>query len=84
MKALASAFFVDPDTTIVEPSYESHMETQYYSLRIHPDLMGERIYLDLEQFYQSHQDPPDSQAQRYSFRTKVKDMLSLDIVPKAF
>ena len=83
MKALASAFFVDPDTTIAEPSYESHMETRCCSLRIRPDLMGERIYPSLELFYQSHQDP-DSQSQRYSFRTKVKDMHSLDIVPKAF
>jgi hypothetical protein len=83
MKALAIAFFVDPDTTIARRSYESHMETQYYSLRIHPGLMGERIYPDLGQFYQSHQDP-DSQTQRYSFRTKVKNMHSLDILPKAF
>jgi hypothetical protein len=83
MKALASAFFVDLDTTIAEPSYESHMETQNCSLHIHPDLMDERIYLDLGQFCQSHQDL-ESQSQRYSFRTKAKHMLSLDIVPKAF
>jgi hypothetical protein len=84
MKALASVFFVDPDTTIEEPSYESHMETQYYSLRTHLDLMVERICLDLEQFYRSHRDP-DSQIQRYSFRTKIKNMKHfLDILPKAF
>ena len=45
MKSLASVFSVDPDTTIEEPSYESHIETQYHSLRIHPDLMVEQIYL---------------------------------------
>ena len=65
-KAWASAFFVDPDTTTVEQSYESHMGTQYCNLRTRPDLLVEQTCLDLEQFYQSRQD-----LERYPFRTMV-------------
>jgi hypothetical protein len=55
-KALANVFFDYPDTTTPKQSYESHVETRYYSLRIHLDLLAEQICLDLEQFYQNRQD----------------------------
>jgi hypothetical protein len=66
MKALANAFVVDPDTTMSEHSYESHMETQHCNLQIGPDLLVEQTCLDLEQFDQNHQG-----LEKHSFRMMV-------------
>ena len=85
-KALANVFFVDPDTTMKEQSYEYHIKTQHYNLRIHPDLQAEQTCLDLEQFCQSHQDLAS-----YLFLVPIRTIIDLelkgpflDIPPKAF
>ena len=43
IKALASILIADLDTTISEHLYKSDIETHYYSLQTHPDLLVETL-----------------------------------------
>ena len=49
---LANDFFVNLNTTIQEQIASQYCTVLYcYSLRTYPDLLAERIFLDLKQFY---------------------------------